>query len=315
MAPSLLAPAGPTVLSGELLYRGKKSVVTLASRPPGHPGGCEGGFVLKRYDSPKSANREFDIMHKHLHACSSVSVLREDRLLHDHEIAWRGEYFPSQDDGGGHPCNALMRFEPATGFFPEKADLTDADVARLMAPALRCVTDLHTHSRVVHCDIKPSNLVRTSDSTAVLIDFDCAAVLSPGEAGRENGVAWCRRGTPLYLSPETARYGCVGRASDVWALGVMLFSCCNGVLHPFSTVVDGFRDLPLKRFVKAQQDNNYSNSMWRRDQGGSTALARDLCRLMLAEEPEERISAAEALRHPLFSGVRGIRGTPAPEKN
>ncbi len=74
----------------------------------------------------------------------------------------------------------------------------------------------HLHSRnppVVHCDIKPANLIRDSESHALfLVDFGAAAPSGSGE----------NYGTPGYAAPEMYR-GVRGPASDIYALAATLY--------------------------------------------------------------------------------------------
>ncbi|MBA3469869.1 MAG: serine/threonine protein kinase [Herpetosiphonaceae bacterium] len=74
----------------------------------------------------------------------------------------------------------------------------------------------HLHSRtppVIHCDIKPANLIRDSESNSLfLVDFGAAAVTGAGE----------NFGTPGYAPPEQYR-GQRQPASDIYALGATLY--------------------------------------------------------------------------------------------
>ncbi len=74
----------------------------------------------------------------------------------------------------------------------------------------------HLHSRtppVIHCDIKPANLIRDSESNSLfLVDFGAAAVTGAGESF----------GTPGYAPPELYR-GLRQPASDIYALGATLY--------------------------------------------------------------------------------------------
>ena len=74
----------------------------------------------------------------------------------------------------------------------------------------------HLHSRrpaVIHCDIKPANLIRDRESNALfLVDFGAAAIAGAGE----------NFGTPGYAPPEQYR-GQRSAASDIYALGATLY--------------------------------------------------------------------------------------------
>ncbi|MEZ5439770.1 MAG: serine/threonine-protein kinase [Lysobacteraceae bacterium] len=110
-------------------------------------------------------------------------------------------------------------------------------VARRRPTAEQCIELLrqiaegldHAHRRgLVHCDIKPSNLlVAELDGRprAKLIDFGIAQ----GHGGEASGGS---AGTPGYMSPEQATPGAtVDARSDIYALGVVLFELISGERH------------------------------------------------------------------------------------
>jgi serine/threonine-protein kinase len=82
-----------------------------------------------------------------------------------------------------------------------------------------------THAAgMVHRDIKPANVMVTPDGVKV-VDFGIAAVAgSPGSDGSVSHVL----GTPAYVSPERLIDEAVTPASDVYALGVLLYCLLAG---------------------------------------------------------------------------------------
>jgi tetratricopeptide (TPR) repeat protein/tRNA A-37 threonylcarbamoyl transferase component Bud32 len=82
----------------------------------------------------------------------------------------------------------------------------------------------HAHQRlVVHRDLKPGNILVTSDGRVKLLDFGVAALLDAPDTLEERGDVDRRWLTPAYASPEQARGDPPTTQSDVYALGVILF--------------------------------------------------------------------------------------------
>jgi len=100
--------------------------------------------------------------------------------------------------------------------------------------------------RIVHGDIKPSNIMLRDSGSAVLIDLGAARHLE-----QDNSPAARKPfGTPGYLSPEQARgTKALSCASDIFSLGVVLLQCLTG-RHPTdysqSALADGIRASALK---------------------------------------------------------------------
>lgn len=81
---------------------------------------------------------------------------------------------------------------------------------------------------LVHCDVKPQNVLVTRDDRVKVADFGIARAMS--QASLQTGsMLW---GTPHYFSPEQAAGEPATPASDVYAIGIILFEMLSGRL-PF----------------------------------------------------------------------------------
>ncbi len=76
---------------------------------------------------------------------------------------------------------------------------------------------------VVHLDLKPSNILVTSDGTVKLLDFGTSKLIQPGSLLTTTVLA-----TPAYASPEQLRNEPVTTACDIYALGAILFELLAG---------------------------------------------------------------------------------------
>jgi len=132
---------------------------------------------------------------------------------------------------------------------------------------------------VVHRDVKPSNLVVTTQGAVKVTDFGLAKALQEDLSITATGVFV---GTPDYLAPEQAMGEEVDARADVYALGCSLFHMCSG--HP--------------PFRKGGQDDHYTAVVRRHlkaerpqlkmeVQGFDEELS-DLCRRMMSRRPDIR---------------------------
>ncbi|TNE90315.1 MAG: hypothetical protein EP330_08320 [Deltaproteobacteria bacterium] len=81
---------------------------------------------------------------------------------------------------------------------------------------------------LVHCDVKPSNVVFSARDEPVLVDFGVLG-RTGGSAGRELGASGLSRGgTPAYMAPEQQLGELVDARADFYALGALVFEGLTG---------------------------------------------------------------------------------------
>ena len=155
--------------------------------------------------------------------------------------------------------------------WPEAAAVC-AQVASALAAAHRI--------GVVHRDIKPGNVMLTHGGAKVL-DFGIAS-LAGDHLGADGGHIV---GTPGYAAPERLRPGPAVPASDVYALGVLLYEALTGHLpRPVAT----WRDAAAAHEVAVPPESP--------DAPGLPRTVRQLCMACLSPDPALRPTAEDAAR-------------------
>uniref|UniRef100_A0A8C3AJW3 Si:ch73-62l21.1 n=1 Tax=Cyclopterus lumpus TaxID=8103 RepID=A0A8C3AJW3_CYCLU len=147
---------------------------------------------------------------------------------------------------------------------------------------LRGIEYLH-YQRIIHRDVKPSNLLVGEDGHIKIADFGVSNQFEGADALLTSTV-----GTPAFLAPEAlseTRKNFSGKALDVWAMGVTLYCFVFGVC-PFMDE----RILSLHQKIKTQPvelpDADISDDL------------KDLLLKMLDKNPETRISIPQIKVHP-----------------
>ncbi|CAO3632055.1 unnamed protein product [Mucor hiemalis] len=152
--------------------------------------------------------------------------------------------------------------------------------------ALRYMSD----NRVLHRDLKLSNILLDSQMDCKLGDFGLAALLVNSK-DRKNTIC----GTPHYIAPEILTKQGHNHKADMWSAGILMFNLLFG-RHPFH------HDEQAKLYQQVQR--NESDTQYRFPPAKDFNVsedAKDLIAKLLVNRPDERLSVIEALEHPFFS--------------
>jgi len=227
----------------------------------------------------------------------AVARLNHDNIVQVFDLdIWNGLPFLTMELLEGRTLAALARDRRPT-------DELALEVACAVTRGLS-----HAHERrVVHRDVKPSNIFITSDGRVKLLDFGLAHF--HGASALDEAAP--TGGTPLYMAPEQWQRAAQDGRVDIWAVGVTLFEMLAG-FHPFR----GERPAATRQLVLSPEPGPV---LHRPD---LPPAAASLLRRALAKDPSQRTGTArellaelESIRSELASGRRHAPGPAAgPER-
>lgn len=169
------------------------------------------------------------------------------------------------------------------GYYSEKA------AAVCVKAMLEAVKYLHDNE-IIHRDLKPENLLYEDNSENAklkLADFGLSKIID----NEVHMQTVC--GTPGYCSPEILKGRKYGTLVDMWSVGVITYILLCGY-EPF------YADSEAEMFRKILKCDFQFESPWWDDVSEN---AKDLVRHLLVADPQQRLTASQALRHPWVTGI------------
>lgn len=164
--------------------------------------------------------QEIGFLHRFQREIETLSKLDHPNIVRFIEAGFEdGHYFYAMEYVEGLTLDQIL---------DEQHRLLWADVLSIalqVAPALRHV---HDHG-IIHRDIKPSNLILNAEGKIKLMDFGIAKVFAATHLTATGGIV----GTAEFLSPEQAAGKVVGKRSDLYCFGCVLYTLLTG-RPPFS---------------------------------------------------------------------------------
>ncbi|MFF5776932.1 protein kinase [Streptomyces virginiae] len=193
---------------------------------------------------------------------------------------------------GGRPwiVMELVRGLSLADVLEAEGPMTPQRAAHIGEQVLAALRSAHDCG-VLHRDVKPGNVLIANDGRVVLGDFGIATLEGSSSITMTGEVV----GSPEFLAPERASGRDPGPASDLWALGIMLYTAVEGV-SPFRQAT------PLDT-LRAVVDSELPPP---RRAGALTPVLEGLLR----KDPAERLPAAEAARMLRVVGAGGTVRAP-----
>jgi serine/threonine-protein kinase len=176
--------------------------------------------------------------------------------------------------------------------------LSFTDAATLVGRLARAVH--HAHQRgILHRDLKPGNILLDAQGTPHVTDFGLAKLLDPAMAVADSGRTQSGAvvGTPGYMAPEQAggKGKKVGPATDVWALGAILYECLAG-RPPFQATT------VIETLLQVANEEPVAPSKLRPD---SPRELQAVCLKCLEKDPRRRYGSAQELGEDLDRYLAG----------
>src|SRR6266581_7522536 len=234
------------------------------------------------------------VMRNFVNQAEAVATLEHPNLVRLHDVF----VYPSRNANSsvssmvclvtdyidGHTLADYLRSTSSTAKMWPGTHIVD-----LFTPISLAIDYAHQHS-VIHGNLKPRNILLNSRTTAQgqmgepqLTDFGFTKLLRQGSATT----------SPFYLSPEQIRGNAANERSDIYALGVILYELCTGVLpfrgnRPVAIMVQHLNAPPTPpALMNPTVPSGLTNVILR----------------SLAKEPEMRYSSAPSLAVALTQAV------------
>ena len=111
----------------------------------------------------------------------------------------------------------------------EAGPFTESDALKIVALICEAVGAMHERG-VIHCDLKPCNVMMCCDQTLRVMDFGLASPPIRKRSALAKLTPIC--GAPEYMAPEQVENGPIDERTDIYALGAMLYEMLTGTV-PF----------------------------------------------------------------------------------
>ena len=206
--------------------------------------------------------------------------LQHQHIIHLHELYKNSEYFflVMEKLNGGELFDRLC----------QKEVFTEKEARDTMRTILDAIAYCHDQG-IAHRDLKPENLLLTSlddDAKVKIADFGFAKRV-PRPCSLST-----RCGSPAYMAPELVNYKMYDERVDNWSIGVIIYTILGG-FNPFA------RDTVHLTLQEIRQANyQFEKEYW----NGISPDAKRFVTALLTLDPNERITAEEALLHPWMTG-------------
>lgn len=236
------------------------------------------------------ANRD-ELLQRFYREARSAATLRHPNLC---------PVFDVGEIGGTHYITmAYIAGRPLSEFVSTETRKSDGQVATVVRKISLALDEAHRHG-VIHRDLKPSNIMMDEKHDPVIMDFGLARQLT-GQDDSRLTASGTIVGSPAYMSPEQVynENEKIGPATDVYALGVILYELLTGTV-PFTGTVSAVIGQIVSKEPRRPSELR----------GNVDPRLEAICLRMISKRIEDRFASMEAVAKALSDYLDG-RPTPA----
>ena len=198
------------------------------------------------------------------------------------------------DDGHCFVVMELAEGKSLAEMLRERGALSVERALGLAAQVADALEEAH-HQGVIHCDVKPGNLVVDHRERVRLVDFGIARVLTSSSGLTDQDI----HGSAKYVAPEQVEGGAIDARTDLYSLGVVLFEMLTGA-PPF--VGDNLASVLAQRLIADPPSV-------RKAHPSIPAAIDTIVRRAMARDPDRRYQTAGELRDALRAAYEALLGT------
>ncbi len=164
---------------------------------------------------PPDLTRDRDAKTRFIHEAQAASALQHNNICTIHEIGEteNGQLFICMDCYEGETLKDRIARKP----------LPDNEATGIAIQVAAGLAKEHERG-MVHRDMKPANIMVTSDGVVKILDFGLAKLVGRTRVTKTGTTV----GTVAYMSPEQTRGEEVDHRSDIWSLGIVLYELLTG---------------------------------------------------------------------------------------
>jgi serine/threonine protein kinase len=184
----------------------------------------------------------------------------------------------------------VMEYVPGTDLktlINQRGRFTPEEAVPLLIQACAGLGYAH-RAGLVHCDVKPQNMLVAPDMRLKVTDFGIARALATIRPEEQSDIVW---GSPQYFSPEQASGAAPSPASDVYSLGIIMYEMLTGSL-PFHADTVG----ELARMHKEAEPVPISEIL-----PNIPPVLEQIVTKVLSKEPSQRYRTADQLGRVLLN--------------